>query len=218
MKKSVKIITIILFIIGILFIFNYQKFKKIENHRASEGQNVSVILPNSPTQVVEVIKDSFNSGADYTSQKFSQDNKFAHLRLYDSSDPLFQDVQERLRYNGFANESPEIIAYGSMSNVSKNNDFYLYGPTGDYYWDSEYFYQNKPAPFRTDFIIHLEPTENNQTKIDIFELLPRIHVGEYIGFGGHTGPIPGKFWDIRWVDPTTSDKVDVLNVIKANLK
>ena len=113
--------------------------------------------------------------------------------MYDSSNPLFQDIQERLKYHGFANESSEILAYATMLESSKNNDFYLYEPTGDYYWNSEYYYQNKPAPFRTSFIIHFVSAGNNQTKIQIFELLPQIHVGEFIGFGGHSGPFPGKF-------------------------
>lgn len=218
MRKSIKIITVILLSIGIVFIFNYQKFKKIESRRPSGAQEVSVVLSNSQKQITEVIKDSFNSGSDYTFQKFSQDNKFAHLRLYDSSDPLFQDVQERLSYNGFTDESSEILAYKAISSSSKSDGFYLYEPSGDYYWNSEYYYQNKPAPFRTGFIIHIESVTNNQTKIQIFELLPEIRVGNYIGFGGHSGLLPGKFWDIRQVEPTISDKIDLLNVIRANLK
>jgi hypothetical protein len=168
--------------------------------------------------VVEIIKNTFNAGTDYTSQKFSQDDKFAHLRLYDALDPLFKDIKVRLQRHGSANESPEILDYLAMPEASKKNDFYLYEPSGDYYWDSEYYYKNKPAPFRTSFIIHLDTVENNQTKIQIFELMPEIHVGEYIGFSGHSMPFPGKFWDIRWVEPTISDKIDILNIIKGNLK
>jgi hypothetical protein len=218
MRRLIKIIIIVPLVVGVLFIFNCHKFKKIEHRKTSELQDISALLPKSPTQVMEAIKSSFNSGSDYTSQKFSQDNKFAHLRLYDSSNPLFQDVQERLVYYMSTNKSSEIRTYAAMPIALKSNDFYLYEPTGDCYWDSEYYYQDKPAPFITSFIIHLDSAGNNQTKIQIFELSPQIHIGEYIGFGGHSGPFPGKFWDIREVEPTVSDKIDVLSVIKANLK
>ena len=78
----------------------------------------------------------------------------------------------------------------------RNRDLYLYEPTGDYYWESEYFYQGKAAKFRCSFLIHLEPAANPGTKVEIFEYQPTVWVGEYFGLSAHA-ILPAKLHDIR---------------------
>src|SRR5262249_16322211 len=96
----------------------------------------------------------------------------------------------------------------------RRSDFYLYEPTGDYYWSSEYYYNETPAKFRCGFILHLEPEGNAHTKVEIFEYQPRVWAGEKLGWGAHG---PGFFHDIKEVEPTTADRVELLNIIKGAL-
>lgn len=52
------------------------------------------------------------------------------------------------------------------------------------------------------------------TKVEIFEFAPRVWVGKKFGFQGHG---LGYRLDIRKVDPTTSDRVDLLALLKEAL-
>ena len=88
-------------------------------------------------------------------------------------------------------------------------DFYLYEPSGDYYWDSEYFYAGQPAKFRCSFLIHLEPGGSSTTKVEIFEYQPTIWVGEYLGMSAHA-ILPTMLHDIRSAESTTVDRKNLL--------
>jgi hypothetical protein len=89
----------------------------------------------------------------------------------------------------------------------------MYEPTGDYYWESEYFYQGKAAKFRCSFLIHLEPAKNSSVKVEIFEYQPAVWVGEYLGMSAHA-ILPAMLHDIRPVQPTTVDRQAVLQLIQ----
>ena len=53
--------------------------------------------------------------------------------------------------------------------------------------------------------------------IEIFEYRPEIWVGEQFGISAHGPPVPVLLHDIRAVDGTTSDREEVLRMIKGTL-
>jgi hypothetical protein len=95
----------------------------------------------------------------------------------------------------------------------RTRDFYMYEPTGDYYWESEYFYQGSAAKFRCSFLIHLEPAKNSGVKVEIFEYQPTVWVGEYLGMSAHA-ILPTMLHDIRPARPTTADRQALLQLIQ----
>src|SRR5207253_699271 len=96
-----------------------------------------------------------------------------------------------------------------------SRDLYLAEVTGDYYWLSEYRYRGQPAKFRCAFIVHLEPAAKTRARVQVIEYLPELWVGKVFGFSAHGGPIPGFYYDIRFVAPTASDRAAILKAIQA---
>jgi hypothetical protein len=110
----------------------------------------------------------------------------------------------------------------------RTHDFYLYEPTADYYWSSEYLYKGHPAKFRCAFLIHLEPADAGgsatdssaktadakvaATKVEIVEAQPMVWAGEYLGFSAHA-VLPTMLHDSRPVEETTSEREALLEVI-----
>jgi hypothetical protein len=109
-----------------------------------------------------------------------------------------------------------ISRYVAIAPDLRRDDLFLYEPTGDYYWDSEYWYDGAPARFRCSFIIHVEPASAG-TRVEIFEYQPTIWIGERFGFSAHA-VLPVSFHDIRPAEPTTADRGDVLKLIEATIK
>jgi len=109
-------------------------------------------------------------------------------------------------------QDPALRHYSELLANARSADFYLYEPSGDYYWSSEYFSNGAPAKFRCAFIIHLEPIGATKTKLAVFEYLPEIWVGKVFDPMGHSGP--GSYYDIREVGPTEADRTELLEIIR----
>lgn len=83
------------------------------------------------------------------------------------------------------------------------------------FWYSEYYWNGKPAKFKCNFIVHLEPNGGNQTTIQIYQYQPQIWIGKKYGMG-HAGPAYTN--DMRWVEPTAKDSLELLSFIKGNVR
>jgi len=102
--------------------------------------------------------------------------------------------------------------YRRLTVAEQANDLVLREATGDRYWLSEYEAKGRPVPFHCGLIIHFIERGPSATEVQVFEVVPTVWVGEHWamakeGFG------PGKFHDIRFVDPTVRDRVAVLDLI-----
>jgi hypothetical protein len=148
-------------------------------------------------------------------------SKFANFELHRASDPIFPDDYQ-LRYASEGN--PGLARYVSIDPAARRWDFYLTPPSvgppdssgnTDYYWESEYQYQGQPVKFRCNFIIHLEPQAGSATKISILETQPEIWIGRKFDMLGHGGP--GLYRDIRLVEPTNTDRAELLDFITGRL-
>jgi len=194
-----------------LVIFPYTK--RIELRSAVPAFSDSAVVARRVDQVAAAIAAIFNDGHRLgfsTPRKFSATDKFHYLFLWGRADQIFPDdiqVSMHTRYD------PALGGYSAMDAGAKKHDFYLYEPSGDYYWHSEYFCDGAPAKFRCAFIIHLEPLGPDRTRVKVIEYLPMIWVGQAWFTLGHSGP---GFYDyIRFdLEPTRIDRTELLALIE----
>lgn len=201
----------------------YRRFKKIEK-RGPIPESVQAVLPNDVNTTASAIGKTFNNWLAFDQpdrsgnhqSKFPEGSPWSHFFLFlknDAQHSLFPSDEEILLNRGV---DSSVERYVRVPAQQRNRDLYLYEPTGDYYWESEYFYKGRPAKFRCSFIIHLEPAANISTNVEIFEYQPTIWTGEYLGFSAH-GLLPTMLHDIRSVEETTTDREAILTmIIRAN--
>jgi hypothetical protein len=209
------------FLAGCLVLLaEYPKFKKIEK-RGTAPQEVAAILPGGVAAAGATIGAVFNDWAEFDvpnraatfPNKFPSGSKWSRFFLFRKNDPgrpLFPSDDQILLDRG---ADDFVKRYVQIPAEFRNQDLYLYEPSGDYFWDSEYFYKDRPAKFRCSFVIHVEPAGDSQTKVEIFEYQPTIWVGEYLGISAHA-VLPTMLHDIRPAEATTVDRQEVLLMIE----
>jgi hypothetical protein len=92
------------------------------------------------------------------------------------------------------------------------HDLLIEEPTFDLYWPSEYSTATGTVKFRCGFILHFAANTLLTTEVQVYEKAPEIWVGEHWGLSRH-GIGFGKFHDIRPVEPTVKDRMDMLNLL-----
>lgn len=225
-------------LVASVIVLAYPKFKKIEK-RGPAPASVTAILPVDVTAAEALVGAVFNNWSDFDRQgragafrnKFPAGNQWSHFFLFrrDTPGTVFPPDDEILLDRG--NDS-FVERYTRIPAEERSRDFYLYEPTGDYYWPSEYFYKGQPAPFRCAFLIHLEPAGERSavpgsvslpiggpamTTFEIFEYQPIIWVGEYLGLTAHSIG-PAMLHDIRPVEETTADRQAVVAMLQTAAK
>lgn len=116
---------------------------------------------------------------------------------------------------GFADAGGFLDDYRRLPAADKAQDLLLREPTGDVYWLSEYATTgDEPAPvkFQCALIVHFARREPALTEVQVYELVPSVWVGEHWALSRH-GPGFGRYHDIRFVEPTVSDRVRALDMI-----
>lgn len=109
-----------------------------------------------------------------------------------------------------ANDNVGLARYARLGKEAWTLDFYVRAPYKD--WSSEYLQDGKPAPFSTDFLIHLEPIDKDRTRIEVIEYAPQITVGMNFRLcGRHL--FPEYTPDTRPVAPTTKDRREMLDLV-----
>jgi hypothetical protein len=200
------------------------RFKKIEKNGPTKIPPVTATIPAVASSVSAAIQSTFNVWEDLSrtnfsgtfKNKFPASSKWSHFFLFPNSDApgsLFPQDELILLDRGNDEFIPRYVAIPASL---RKDDLYLYEPTGDEYWSSEYSYRGQPAKFRCSFLIHIEPAGGTATRLDIFEYQPEIWVGKRFGFSAHA-ILPVRFYDIRLVEPTTSDRVELLELIQKSV-
>jgi hypothetical protein len=204
---------------ALILVRAYPRFKKIEK-RGPTPESVAAVLPGDVSEASAAISNTFNNWLDFDrpdrignyQNKFPQGSQWSRFFLFHKNDaqhPLFPSDDEILlsrRVDSFVEQ------YVRVPPQLRTQDVYLYEPTGDYFWESEYFYKGRPARFRCSFLIHLEPAEKSMTRVEIFEYQPVIWVGEYFGLSAHA-LLPTILHDIRSAETTTADRKTILTMI-----
>jgi len=103
--------------------------------------------------------------------------------------------------------------YKGRPPAERARDLLIDDPIGDVYWRSEYESQGGSLRFRCGFIIHLIDRQTAGTEVQVFEVVPTVWVGEHWAMSAH-GIGFGRYHDIRFVEPTTKDRTDVLSLIE----
>ena len=209
-----------LLITGFVASLEAYRLKKIKKNGTSDPTSVAATIPTNEAAVSMAIQNTFNVWDDLArtnfagtyKNKFQPSSKWSHLYLFRKGDPatsLFPQDELILLDRG---NDQFISRYIAIAASLRKDDLYLYEPTGDEYWPSEYFYRGTPAKFRCSFFIHVEPAGDTATRVEIFEYQSEIWVGERFGFSAHA-VFPVMFHDIRSVEPTTTDRLEVLSLI-----
>lgn len=129
--------------------------------------------------------------------------KLVVVALSDRSAPSRRQMEMK------AKDNPALDRFLSLPSEAWNRDLYVWG-VGVHYRYSEYQSRGKPVRFNTNFIVHVEPTPQGGTRVEIIENLPYVWPGEVFRFCGRAGP--NTYHDIRQVAPTTSDRIEMLNL------
>jgi hypothetical protein len=204
-------IVALLFIVAVVVVAAYPKFKKIEK-RGPPPETVAAIVPQDVNAAAAAIGNTFNKWSDFDrpDRIGTYLNKFPYGSHWTQNTTFPSDEEIHLDRGADA----FVEQYVSIPPQLRVQDFYLYEPIGDYYWESEYFYNGRPAQFRSSFLIHVEPAGNSSTRVEIFEYQPTIWVGEYLGMSAHA-ILPTMLHDIRFVESTTADRKNLLALIQA---
>jgi hypothetical protein len=193
-------------------LLRYSNFKRIERRPAGAPFSDTIIVDADTKSVAAAIVKTFNDGHRLgfsAPNKFPGRGKFHYFFLWNRKDSIFPDD---IQLGFHVHQDPALRRYSELPADARSTDFYLYEPSGDYYWNSEYFSNGAPAKFRCAFIIHLEPLGSTKTKVEVLEYLPEIWVGKVFDPMGHSGP--GFYYDIREVGPTAADRTELLEIIR----
>jgi|SRR5215469_6931269 len=212
-----------LLILAFLLSLETYRFKHVKKNGPAVISPLGATIPASEPWVLDAIENTFNLWNDFArtgssgfQNKFPTSSKWSYFFLFPKSDPsssVFPQDEVILLDRG---NDPFISRYVRIPANLRKDDFYLYEPTGDEFWASEYSYRGQPARFRSSFFIHVDPTHGASARVEIFEYQPQIWIGERFGFSAQA-LLPGKFRDIRFVEPTTSDRLEVLSLILKSL-
>jgi len=214
MKKARALISTIaatLIVGSVVIVTVAPRFKKVERRAGPMPEVVQTTVSRDLPFVTKTIQASFNGQTDLPrgTHKLASEETFSRFYLFPSTDPIFPDD---FQIQHLAAVDPDLRRYAALSSEERKSDFYLYEPTGDYYWPSDYYYNDVPAKFHCAFIIHLASDTDASTRVAVFEYSPTIWVGERIGFSAH-GFGPASFHDIRFVQSTLTDRTILLNKI-----
>ena len=113
---------------------------------------------------------------------------------------------------GWRDDGDFLGPYKSIPGSLRLKDLLLEEPTGDVYWQSEYSTAGGPVKFRCGFILHFSRPARSTTEVQVYEKVPEIWAGERWDFLRH-GIGFGKVHDIRFVEPTVSDRLNMLDLV-----
>jgi hypothetical protein len=114
--------------------------------------------------------------------------------------------------DGYVDPGGFLEPYRRLAAGDRLNDLVLREATGDRYWLSEYEAKGRPVPFHCGLIIHFVERSAGLTEVQVLEVVPTVWVGKHWAMS-REGPGLGKYHDIRFVEPTVSDRVAVLDLI-----
>lgn len=79
-------------------------------------------------------------------------------------------------------------------------------------WTSEYSTASGPVPFKCGFVLHFAAENAGATRVSVYEITPEVTVGKHWALA-HEGIGFAKVYDIRFVEPTVTDRQQVINWI-----
>lgn len=201
---------------AVIALIEYPRFERVEQRPAQHSFTDSVEVPDDIDTVSGAIQRTFNDGRELGFSprlKFSAQDKFHYFYLFKRSAGVFpDDFQVRVH----THHDPALLRYSALPNDARGRDMYLYEPSGDYYWYSEFRVGRKPIKFHCAFIIHLAALDARRTRVEVLEYLPMVRTGKAFHLLGHAGP--GFYYDIREVSPTAKDRAELVELIERSVR
>jgi hypothetical protein len=189
-------------------LYTFTQVKQIKRKPDGNLEMIQTVLPVDQSTFMKTVIKLFRE------KKSGPPTKFSRFSLSQVGEENFPADYQLAHY-----KEESINRYLAIAPDRRKLDFYLYdfsdADDRQSYWASEYYVGAEPAPFRCNFLIHHEPEDSARTKVEIFEFTPRVWVGEKFTVDRHG---PGRRLDIRTVSPTTSDRVELLDVLKAAVR
>jgi hypothetical protein len=205
-------VVLALLVAGTAGLFLYDDFKRIERRGEDNLDPVEGTLAMPLEEATESIVRIFSEKDPRLPEHFRK------LQPSRPGDGIFPDDGQLNawveRNEGLRRHAEQLRLYLAGPADVRADDIHLWAPV-DVYWESEYYYDGRPTMFYTEFILHLEPDRDDpirRTRIEVYEFRPGIWVGEKFSFGAHS-ILPSFHRDIRWVEPTTQDRVELLEQI-----
>lgn len=201
---------------AVVALIEYPRFERVEQTPAQRSPRDSVDLPADIDTVSAAIQRTFNDGRELGFSprlKFSAQDKFHYFYWFDRSAGVFPDD---FQVRAHSSRDPDLRRYSALPNSARSRDLYLYEPSGDYYWYSEFHVGGNPVKFHCAFIIHFEALGATRTRIEVLEYLPIVWTGKKFNLLGHAGP--GFYYDIREVSPTATDRAELVELIERSVK
>ena len=205
MLKTGCLTLIVILLLGAGLLYLLPHLKRVEQRAPVGTSPVSGVIALEPGAVHDAILKTFKQRAT------RPQGKFQGLDIAPAGEGIFPDD---FQLRSFARDNPLLAAYTALDPAERKLDLYLRNFTDDY-WTSEYFYNGAPAKFQCAFILHLQPAADASTRIEVIEHLPTIWVGKTFDLLGRHGP--DFYYDIRFVGPTTSDRVEMLDTLRGLL-
>lgn len=178
----------------------------IERHGDAQQRVVSRSLAAG----LKPIRDSVMAGIRQTSVPSAI--PFRKMRVVELKQPDYTTDW----VTSFVDPGEFLKPYKDIDIRTRATDLFIEEPTFDEYWLSEYRSASGPVKFRCGFILHFKSEGSTATDVQVFEKVPEVWVGEKWSFSRH-GFGFGKIHDIRFVEPTVKDRVDMLNAVEALL-
>jgi hypothetical protein len=152
----------------------------------------------------------------FTGSRSQLPEPFRHMRANALTPPSFRPDW----LTTFVDPGGYLDAYKRISPDERVDDLLLQDPTGDFYWDSEYTTVepvDRPVRFHCGLIVHLVTRGLSSTEVQVYELVPSVWAGEHWAFAAHGAGV-GRYHDIRFVEPTVTDRIKALDLIDRVLK
>jgi hypothetical protein len=186
-------------------LYTYTQVSRIRKKGAAGTAPVEAVLPVSREELTRVVVETFRDRTPPPPGKFSR------FSLALAGEESFPEDHQLRNYH----DEESMRRYLSLAPARRQYDFYLYdfsdADNRSSYWESEYYNGDEALPFRCNFIIHQEPAEEGHTRVEIFEFAPRVWAGKKFALERHG---PGYYLNIKNVEPTTSDRAELLEFIK----
>ena len=155
----------------------------------------------------------------FTSRRMSLPPPFQRLGVIELKPPSYPAGW----LEGFRDSGGFLADYKRLPPSDRANDLLLREATGDYYWLSDYVVAGTdatPVKFHCGLILHFVARTSSGApgaEIQVYEQVPTVWVGEHWAFS-REGPGFGRYHDIRFVEPTVSDRVRTLDLLDGLLR
>ncbi len=181
---------------------------KIERIILEQSSSVSETLNTDIPTIRQIVIGLF------TELRKRREEEFGYFDVCAKESQIFpEDIQMQATIS----DNKAIADYLKLTPSDREQDLYVYNVSGDYWFTTdEYHCNGESAKFQSNFVIHLNQKNSNQTVVEIIQYLPSIWCGKEFDEQGRHGA--GWINNIKRVSPTIKESKDLLKIIATAVK